>query len=120
MINIMISQPITGKTDDEIQEVKQDLIDKTYEYFSLNGHDKSDINIIDSTIKDNESKSDLECFVESIQYLTQADYLVVAKKWYKSRGCRLEHEIAKAYELRVLYDNIDFRNLKDYKFAKLK
>ena len=57
--------------------------------------------MIDTVIEDHEEKSDLQCFAESIMFLDKADCLVMVPGWESSRGCRLEHDIAVAYDKNV-------------------
>lgn len=104
MIEVMISQPMNGKTDGEIQAVREDLTIKIQHYLKEKYPEEWSFNIIDSVIKNHESKYTLECFAESIMFLSQADYLVMANGWRESRGCRLEHEIASEYGVSLLYE----------------
>lgn len=95
---IMLSSPMAGKSDEEIADERKDmmkLLEKScpdHEYIIMN-----------TFIPDHESKTDLECFAESVKFLSQADILVMGKSWAAARGCRLEHDIAQAYGLPIRY-----------------
>lgn len=97
MIKIMISQPMAGKTTEQIKKERQTAIEQLKQYFT------KEITIIDTVIEDHEEKSDLQCFAESIMFLDKADYLAMFPGWKNARGCKLEHEIAEQYNKRIVY-----------------
>ena len=41
---------------------------------------------------------------ESLKKLSEADVAIFAKGWWRSRGCKVEHESAVAYGIEVLYE----------------
>lgn len=94
---VMISQPMKGKTKEEIQIERNEmtkLLEKEY---------GDNYIVLDTTVKDHENKSDLECFSESIGFMSKCDVLVMGVGWSTARGCKLEHDIAKAYNVPILY-----------------
>lgn len=97
MIKIMISQPMAGKTTEQIKKERQTAIKQLKQHFT------EEITIIDTVIEDHEKKSDLQCFAESIMFLDKADCLAMFSGWEDARGCKLEHEIAKQYNKRIIY-----------------
>lgn len=97
MIKIMISQPMAGKTTEQIKKERQKAIKQ------LNKYIHEEFTVIDTVIEDHEEKSDLQCFAESIMFLDKADCLVMVPGWESSRGCRLEHDIAKQYGKEVIH-----------------
>lgn len=97
MKKVMISQPMAGKTSDEIAEERKEMSKL------LNERYPNDYEILDTTVPDYDKKTDLQCFSESISFMAQADILVMGIGWENTRGCILEHEIATAYNLDVLY-----------------
>ena len=97
MIKIMISQPMAGKTTEQIKKERQKAIKQLDKYLT------EDFTVIDTVIEDHEEKSDLQCFAESIMFLDKADILVMVPGWESSRGCRLEHDIAKEYGKKIEY-----------------
>ena len=98
----MFSQPMNGKTYKEIVDTKYDTAEKLENHIKKKMKVESFI-IMDTIVTDRDKKSTLECFAESIGYMSQADLLVMCKGWQKSRGCTLEHEIAKTYDLPIMY-----------------
>ena len=94
---IMLSFPMKGKTREEIEDTKQSMLNWLFDKYN------DECIVIESIIEDHESKSGLECFSESIVHMSTADTLCMGYGWENARGCRLEHEIARAYGLDVIY-----------------
>ena len=97
MIKIMISQPMAGKTTEQIKKERQKAIKQLDKYII------EDFTVIDTVIEDHEEKSDLQGLAESIMFLDKADCLVMVPGWESSRGCKLEHDIAKQYGKEVIH-----------------
>lgn len=86
-----------GKSKEEIENTKKLMLK-----WLCNKYNGECI-IIESIIEDREGKSELECFSESIYHMSTANTLCMGKDWEYARGCRLEHDIAKAYGLEIIY-----------------
>jgi hypothetical protein len=43
---------------------------------------------------------------KSIQKLSEVDVAIFGKGWQDARGCKIEHEIAIAYGIKVLYSEV--------------
>ena len=94
---IMLSFPMAGKTREEIENTKNLMIEWLFDKYN------DDCIVIESIIEDHESKSALECFIESRSHMSTVDTVCMGKEWENARGCRLEHEIAKEYGLNIIY-----------------
>ena len=82
---------------EEINNERDKMADLLFDYYDDNC-------VIEATvIKNHEEKSALECFSESIFFMSQVDVLAMGFGWENARGCKLEHQIAKAYGLSVVY-----------------
>ena len=100
-VTVMISLPMQGKTEEQIDEEMADMMDLVWNIYP-------DACIRDSIIENHEEKTELECFSESIFHMSQSDMLAMGYGWENARGCKLEHEIAKAYNMPILYlDDIE-------------
>ena len=90
MINlkIMISQPMAGKTNEQILDERKELIRE----LQNEGHI-----IIDTVLDISENKSPIYYLAKSIELLDQADAVIFMKGWQNARGCRVEHFIALEY-----------------------
>lgn len=99
---VMISQPMAGKTPEEIVEVR----DKAIKYL-----EKSGFEVVD-TYFPNDSKyltvdilsKPLFCLGKSLMYMSYCDAVYFCKGWDKTRGCILEHKAAEAYGLERMYE----------------
>ena len=98
----MISQPMAGKTPEEIVELR----DKAIKYL-----EKSGFEVVD-TYFPNDSKyltvdilsKPLFCLGKSLMYMSYCDAVYFCKGWDKTRGCILEHKAAEAYGLERMYE----------------
>lgn len=96
-LKVMISQPMKGKTREEIADERNEMTKLLESKYT------GDYIILDTTVSDYENKTDLECFAESILFLSKCDLLVMGIGWEDARGCKLEHDIAEAYNVPILY-----------------
>lgn len=87
-MRIMISQPMRGKTNEQIREERVELVKKLEEQ----GHE-----VIDTVLDISENKSAIYYLSKSIELLDKADGVVFMKGWQEARGCRIEHIIAYEY-----------------------
>lgn len=102
----MLSQPMNGKTDEEIVATREKAIKvlKEREYEIVN------------TLFTDEwySKEKMEergvvqiplCFLaKTFESMSLCHAVYFCKGWEKARGCRIEHEAAIAYGLDVIYE----------------
>lgn len=95
MKKLFISQPMRGKTDDQILKERKTAV-TTAE--SIVGEP---VKIIDSFVT--ETGTPLEYLSKSIGFLAQADIAYFASGWKDARGCKIEHECAVEYGI----DRID-------------
>ena len=107
MMKAMLSQPMAGKTDKEIIETREramsELREKGYE-------------IVNTLFTDEwYSRENMEkrgvvqiplCFLaKSLENMSLCHAAYFCKGWENARGCRIEHEVAKAYGLAILYED---------------
>lgn len=85
-----------GKTEEQIDEEMADMMDLVWDIYP-------NACIRASIIENHEEKTELECFSESIFHMSQSDILAMGFGWKNARGCKLEHEIAKAYNMPIIY-----------------
>lgn len=109
--NIFISQPMTGKSEEEILATRQKAIDEIHQLASKDGEQ---VNIIDSYIDDamrNEFQGrmgdainwDIYWLSQSLQKLALADTIWLCEGWEYSKGCNIELECAISYGLDIIY-----------------
>lgn len=106
MKKAMLSQPMAGKTNAEIVSARERAIrvlrEKGYE-------------IVNTLFTDEwYSKEKMEergvvqiplCFLaKSLESMSLCNAAYFCKGWENARGCRIEHEAAKAYGLEIIYE----------------
>ena len=107
--NIFISQPMTGKNEEEILATRQKAIDKIHQ---LASETDIQVRIIDSYIDDatrkhfeehviNDINWDIYWLSQSLQKLALADTIWLCDGWEHSKGCTIELKCAIQYGLDV-------------------
>ena len=102
----MLSQPMSGKTEQEIIETRERAISALTE----KGYE-----IVNTLFTDEwYSKEAMEacgvaniplCFLaKSLENMSLCHAAYFCKGWEQARGCRIEHEAAKAYGLTIIYE----------------
>lgn len=101
----MISQPMAGKTNDEIVEVRDKAI------AVLEGMGYEVVNTL-FTDEDMEGRGDMKIplyipvhyLAMSLESMSLCNAVYFCKGWEDARGCRIEHDAAVAYGLEVMYE----------------
>ena len=97
MTKIFISQPMNGKTTEEIENERNYIIERLRENES--------VEIIDSFFKDKPYEaSPLWYLGESIKLMSEADVVFFCNGWQTARGCQIEHDCALEYGIDTMYE----------------
>ena len=101
-IKIFISQPMNGKTNEEIEDERKHIINRlTLQFARENEH----IEIIDSFFKDApHNAKPLWYLGESIKLMSEADIVFFCDGWQTARGCQIEHDCALEYDIDTMYE----------------
>jgi len=102
----MLSQPMAGKSEEEIKETRE----KAIEALKAKGYE-----VINTLFTDEwYSKEKMEergvvqiplCFLaKSLENMSLCHAAYFCKGWEQARGCRIEHDAAVAYGLTILYE----------------
>lgn len=99
MKKLFISQPMNGKSDEEIKKERQDaLLQAVAEY-------GEEVELIDSFFESAPHDAKPLWFLgKSLELLSTADIVYFASGWESARGCKIEHECAIAYGLDIIED----------------
>ena len=99
---LFVSLPMAGRTEEEITKEFYRLIDVAGSYFD------EDFDVVD-TIEHEGPEEDLEgdslrlyYLGKSIQRLAEADVAIFGEGWTKARGCRIEREACRLYNITVI------------------
>lgn len=99
MKKLFISQPMKGKTDEEILAVRQKAIQSAKRELG------EDVEVIDSFFQDAPVDAKPLWFLgKSLELLANADVAFFAKGWGDARGCRIENTCAIEYGIDVIED----------------
>ena len=94
-----ISQPMNGKTNEEIKSERQKAVD------SLKKKYGNDIEIIDSFFENAPHDAKPLWFLgKALEMLSTADVVYFCKGWENARGCKIENLCALEYGLEVIED----------------
>lgn len=105
---VMLSQPMAGKTDEEIVATREAAIK------ALEGIGCEVINTLftDEWYSNEQMKARGVvqiplCFLaKSLENMSLCHAVYFCKGWEKARGCRLEHDAAVAYGLHIIYEEL--------------
>ena len=102
----MLSQPMAGKTDQEIIETRERAIAalkaKGFEIVNTLFTDEW---YSDKAMKERGVVQIPLCFLaKSLENMSLCHAAYFCKGWEKARGCRIEHEAAVAYGLEIIYE----------------
>lgn len=106
MKKAMISQPMAGKTDEEIAATRE----KTIAVLRGMGYEVVDSLFEGDFYSDEQIKGrgivqiPLYFLAESLEKMSLYDTVYFCKGWENARGCKFEHAIAGAYGLNIMYD----------------
>lgn len=102
----MLSQPMAGKSDEEIVATRE----RTIKVLEEKGYEIVNTLFADDWYK----KEQMEergvvqiplCFLaKSLENMSLCHVAYFCKGWEKTRGCKIEHEAAIAYGLEVIYE----------------
>lgn len=99
MKKLFISQPMNGKTDEEILAVREKAIKSAENFLG------EKVEVIDSFFQNAPHEAKPLWFLgKSIEMMAGADVVYFAKDWEKYRGCKIENECAISYGLEVIED----------------
>ena len=107
MKKAMLSQPMAGKTEEEIIETRNRAI----EVLNREGYE-----IVNTLFTDEwSSKGAMKergvvqiplCFLaKSLENMSLCHAVYFCKGWENARGCKIEHDAAKAYGLKIIYED---------------
>lgn len=98
-MKIMISQPMKGKTNEQIRKEREMLVHKL---------ELKEYEVVDTIVNEEPPKNIDEAIYylsKSIEFIGKVDAVCFMKGWEKARGCKIEHEVAVEYNKQVFYEN---------------
>lgn len=95
MKKVFVSQPMAGRTDEEILKERERVLNIAAEYLN------DETELIDNFFRGGAS-TPIEYLGKSISLMSRADLVVFAPGWRKGRGCKIERMVAKEYQIPTL------------------
>lgn len=89
-MKVMISQPMRGKTNEQIRQEKEKLVKQ----LEAQGHEVVDT-VFD--LAPNGVDEAIYFLSKSIEFISQVDALIFMPGWNNARGCRIEYQVAVEY-----------------------
>ena len=109
MKKAMLSQPMAGKTEQEIIETRENAIkvlkEKGFEIVNTLFTDEwyNPKNMIERGVV----QIPLCFMAKGIENMSLCHTVYFCEGWEKARGCRIEHDIAIAYGLEIIYERVE-------------
>lgn len=103
----MLSQPMAGKTNEEIIATREHAIavlkERGYEIINTLFTDEW---YSQEAMKKRGVENIPLCFLaKSLENMSLCHAAYFCKGWENARGCRIEHEVAKAYGMTIIYED---------------
>lgn len=108
-LKVFISQPIGDRTYEEVELIRQSIVDKLIKYFD--GGDKITIADLHFNLAGKQGvykNESLYWLAKSLEILSECDIIVMASGWEKARGCRIEYECARLYDIMVIFEDTEY------------
>ena len=100
MKKLFISQPMRGKTDEEILAVREKAIKSAERQLG------EPVEVIDSFFQNAPAEARPLWFLgKSLELLSTADVVYFAKDWEQYRGCRIENQCAIEYGIDLVIED---------------
>ena len=99
MKKVMISQPMGGLDDKEIQSTR----DKAIKWIVDNGYEFQD-SFVTEQVPDDAVNTSVWYLAKSLEFMSNVTAVYFCKGWETARGCVIEHTVASEYGLERIYE----------------
>lgn len=101
-MKVFISQPMRWQTEEAILKARSEAVKKVKSMYG------EDVEILNSFFDDfntsNVKNPAIAYLAKSIDVLAEADIAYFCKNWARTRGCRIEYDVARLYGIKVTGD----------------
>lgn len=101
-----ISQPMNGLTDEEIEETHK----KARRHLERLGY-----TVAETYTSNAEKENPIYCLSLALETMAQCEVVYFCEGWEDYRGCRIEHEVAEAYGVDIIYQEKEYPLASDEK-----
>lgn len=98
MMKVMISQPMRGKTNEQIRKERATVVKKLQE---------KGFEVVDTIISENPPEGidePIYYLSKSIEFISKVDFVYFMKGWENARGCKIENLICVEYSKATIYE----------------
>ena len=102
----MLSQPMNGLTEEEIIATRERAIAKLQNegYEVINTYFSDEWYSRDSMKERGVAQIPICFLAKSLENMSLCDTVFFCKGWENARGCKIEHDVAKAYGVTIIYE----------------
>lgn len=96
-LKVMISQPMRGKTNEQIRKEREELIKRL---------EKDNFEVVDTIIAEETPQGCSESIyylAKSIEFISKVDIVYFMKGWENARGCKIENQVCQEYGRQTMY-----------------
>lgn len=90
----MISQPMNGLTDEEIEKTR---------YKAIRHLERLGYVVAETYLSKAEKEKPIYCLSLALETMAQCDVVYFCDGWEEARECRIEHDVAEEYGLDIIY-----------------
>lgn len=101
---VFISQPMTGRSLDEVKKERENVITIMHRFDTVLRTVGDSVDVVDSFDEKAfiEHRNPLECMSECIRIMSTCNVVVFVPGWEKHRGCRIEHQCPTEYRISTI------------------
>lgn len=102
--NVFLCLPMSGRTEEDILKEINEMKEASIHYFQ-DKHPDCDIVYIANYRPEAEEESNNPVFLLGrgiMTLMSQSDVCLFSKNWKDSKGCKIEHDIAEAYNINIM------------------
>lgn len=106
---VFLCLPMSGRSEEDILKEISIMKEASIHYF-MDKHPGYDIIYLANYIVEADEESDNPVYLLGrgiMKLMSQADVCLFSKDWEDSRGCKLEHDIAEAYDIDIMDMGVD-------------
>lgn len=106
---VFLCLPMSGRTEEEILTEIDEMKEASIHYFQ-DKHPDCEIVYMTNYVSEAEEESNNPVFLLGRGIMTlmaQCDVCLFSKNWKDSKGCKIEHDIAEAYDIKILDMGVD-------------
>ena len=101
-MNVFISQPMRNRSDEDIKAERHKIMEYVQKLYPFENVEEIDSFFDVDKLDINSKNFPLRMLGMRLELLAEAHLAVFADGWSVARGCRIEHDAAKAYGIKIL------------------